>query len=112
MPPAFETAAARGPPDVLAMPASMMGYLMPRSLHSGVVSCGCDIFDGIYCVYEQVKEWHAKVSSRTSSPYVDCLLSSVQRAVSGDPRRRSVRVQIQVWGDAEVAEAARHEHLV
>jgi len=43
IPPAFETAAASGPPDVLAMPASMMGYLMPRSLHSGVVSCGCDM---------------------------------------------------------------------
>ena len=37
IPPAFETAAASGPPDALAMPASMMGYLMPTSLHSGVV---------------------------------------------------------------------------
>ena len=40
MPPALETAAARGPPDVRAMPASMMGYLMPRSLHSGVFRGG------------------------------------------------------------------------
>ena len=37
MPPALETAAARGPPDVRAMPASMMGCLMPRRVHSGVV---------------------------------------------------------------------------
>ena len=36
MPPALLTAAARGPPEVRAMPASMIGYLMPRSLHSGV----------------------------------------------------------------------------
>jgi hypothetical protein len=40
MPPALETAAARGPPEVRAMPASIMGYLMPRSLHSGVVNGG------------------------------------------------------------------------
>ena len=37
MPPALETAAARGPPEVRAMPASIMGYLMPSSLHSGVL---------------------------------------------------------------------------
>ena len=43
IPPAFETAAASGPPDVRAIPASMIGYLMPRSLHSGVVRLGCDI---------------------------------------------------------------------
>ena len=36
MPPALETAAARGPPEVRAMPASIMGYLIPSSLHSGV----------------------------------------------------------------------------
>lgn len=42
MPPALDTAAARGPPDVLAMPASMMGYLMPSSLHSGVLRGGGD----------------------------------------------------------------------
>ena len=43
MPPALETAAARGPPDVLAIPASMMGYLIPSSLHSGVERVGVDI---------------------------------------------------------------------
>ena len=37
MPPALETAAARGAPEARAIPASMMGYWMPRSLHSGVV---------------------------------------------------------------------------
>jgi hypothetical protein len=42
MPPAFVTAAAKGPPDVLAMPASMMGYLIPSSLHSGVDRAGVD----------------------------------------------------------------------
>lgn len=42
IPPAFETAAARGPPDVLAMPASMIGYLIPNSLHNGVVRVGVD----------------------------------------------------------------------
>lgn len=35
-PPALETAAARGPPDVRAMPARMMGYWMPRSWERGV----------------------------------------------------------------------------
>lgn len=35
-PPALETAAARGPPEVRAMPARRMGYLMPRRLQSGV----------------------------------------------------------------------------
>jgi hypothetical protein len=44
MPPAFETAAARGAPDVLAMPARRIGYLMPSKVHSGVWSaCGEDI---------------------------------------------------------------------
>lgn len=42
MPPALDTAAARGPPDVLAMPASMTGYLMPSSLVSGVFSAGTE----------------------------------------------------------------------
>lgn len=42
IPPALETAAARGPPEVLAMPASMMGYLIPSSLHSGVLRGGGD----------------------------------------------------------------------
>jgi hypothetical protein len=42
MPPALVTAAARGPPDVRAMPASMMGYLMPSSLHSGVLRVGIE----------------------------------------------------------------------
>ena len=36
-PPAFETAAARGPPEVLAMPASRMGCLMLRRVVRGVV---------------------------------------------------------------------------
>jgi hypothetical protein len=49
MPPAFVTAAARGPPDVLAMPASMMGYLMPSSLHSGVESAGGDDMVALEC---------------------------------------------------------------
>jgi hypothetical protein len=40
MPPAFETAAARGAPDVLAMPASKMGYLMPSKVHRGVWIAG------------------------------------------------------------------------
>jgi hypothetical protein len=43
IPPAFDTAAAKGPPDVLAMPARRMGYLIPRSLHSGVSSLRDDI---------------------------------------------------------------------
>ena len=42
MPPAFDTAAANGPPDVRAMPASMMGYLIPSSLVSGVLRAGGD----------------------------------------------------------------------
>lgn len=42
-PPALETAAARGPPDVRAMPASMMGYWMPSSLDSGVWREGADM---------------------------------------------------------------------
>jgi hypothetical protein len=36
MPPAFDTAAARGAPDVLAMPARRIGYLMPSRVHNGV----------------------------------------------------------------------------
>lgn len=36
-PPEFDTAAARGPPDVRAIPARRMGCLMLRSLVSGVV---------------------------------------------------------------------------
>lgn len=40
MPPAFETAAARGAPDVLAIPARRIGYLMPSKVHSGVWSAG------------------------------------------------------------------------
>jgi hypothetical protein len=40
MPPALDTAAASSPPDVRAMPASMMGYLMPSSLVSGVFRAG------------------------------------------------------------------------
>lgn len=36
MPPALETAAARGPPEVRAMPARSMGYLMPSRSHSWV----------------------------------------------------------------------------
>jgi hypothetical protein len=35
-PPAFETAAASGPPEARAIPARMMGYLIPSALHSGV----------------------------------------------------------------------------
>lgn len=42
MPPALDTAAARGPPDVLAIPASMMGYFIPSSLVSGVLSAGTE----------------------------------------------------------------------
>jgi len=42
IPPALDTAAASGPPDVRAMPASMMGYLMPKSLVSGVFRGGGD----------------------------------------------------------------------
>jgi hypothetical protein len=42
IPPALDTAAASGPPDVRAMPASMMGYLMPRSLVSGVLRDGVE----------------------------------------------------------------------
>lgn len=42
IPPAFDTAAANGPPDVRAMPASMMGYLIPSSLVSGVFRGGGD----------------------------------------------------------------------
>lgn len=37
MPPALETAAARGPPDVRAMPASRMGCWIPRRVVRGVV---------------------------------------------------------------------------
>jgi hypothetical protein len=40
IPPALDTAAARGPPEVRAMPASMIGYLIPKSLHSGVFRGG------------------------------------------------------------------------
>jgi hypothetical protein len=36
-PPALETAAARGPPEVRAMPARRMGYLIPRRVQRGVV---------------------------------------------------------------------------
>src|SRR6266480_5880002 len=39
-PPALDTAAARGPPEVRAMPARIMGYLIPRSLHNGVRRVG------------------------------------------------------------------------
>lgn len=42
IPPALDTAAARGPPDVRAIPASMIGYLMPSSLHSGVFRDGVE----------------------------------------------------------------------
>ena len=41
-PPAFETAAARGPPEVRAIPARMMGYLMPRRVQMGVESRGIE----------------------------------------------------------------------
>lgn len=37
MPPALETAAARGPPEVRAMPARRIGCWMPRRVVSGVV---------------------------------------------------------------------------
>lgn len=40
MPPAFETAAARGAPDVLAIPARRIGYLMPSKVQSGVWIAG------------------------------------------------------------------------
>lgn len=43
IPPAFDTAAANGPPEVLAMPASMIGCLIPRILQRGVVIYGEDI---------------------------------------------------------------------
>ena len=42
-PPAFETAAARGPEDVRAIPARRMGYSIARSSHSGVFKVGRDI---------------------------------------------------------------------
>ncbi len=43
-PPAFDTAAARGPPEVLAIPARRMGYLQPSKVHNGVWSaCGEDM---------------------------------------------------------------------
>jgi hypothetical protein len=42
IPPALDTAAARAPPDVRAMPASMMGYSMPKSLVKGVFRGGGD----------------------------------------------------------------------
>lgn len=47
IPPAFDTAAARGPPEVRAMPASIMGYLIPKSLVSGVLRTGGDDIFGI-----------------------------------------------------------------
>jgi hypothetical protein len=49
IPPALVTAAARGPPDVRAMPASMMGYLMPSSLHSGVLRAGGEDMVAVAC---------------------------------------------------------------
>ena len=52
MPPALETAAASGPPEVLAMPASMMGYLMPSSLHSGVLRGGGEDMVDNYLEYD------------------------------------------------------------
>lgn len=39
-PPALDTAAANGPEDVRAMPASTIGYSMPRRSHSGVRRVG------------------------------------------------------------------------
>lgn len=44
-PPALETAAARRPPEVRAMPARRTGCRMPRRVVRGVVMgpCGCDM---------------------------------------------------------------------
>lgn len=42
IPPALDTAAASGPPEVRAMPASMIGYLMPSNFVNGVVRGGGD----------------------------------------------------------------------
>lgn len=42
MPPALDTAAASGPPEVRAMPASMIGYLIPSNFVNGVVRGGGD----------------------------------------------------------------------
>lgn len=50
IPPAFDTAAAKGPPEVRAIPASIMGYLIPRSLVSGVFNGGGDDDDDIVTV--------------------------------------------------------------
>ena len=56
MPPAFETAAASGPPEVRAMPANRMGYLIPKSLHSGVWRLGVDILDVLVRAGADVQE--------------------------------------------------------
>jgi len=47
-PPALDTAAARRPPEVRAMPARMIGCLMPRRVVRGVVigPVGEDILGG------------------------------------------------------------------
>jgi len=42
IPPAFDTAAARGPPEVQAMPARRIGYLILRREQSGVWRKGGD----------------------------------------------------------------------
>lgn len=53
IPPALDTAAASGPPDVRAMPASITGYLIPSNLHSGVFRDGGE--EGILQVGNAIK---------------------------------------------------------
>ena len=57
-PPALDTAAARGPPEVLAIPAKRIGYLQPSKVHNGVWSaCGEDITEdaGLFAIRNQMK---------------------------------------------------------
>lgn len=49
-PPALETAAARGPEEVRAMPARRMGYWMPRRVQRGVWRVGGDMVDLVLVV--------------------------------------------------------------
>lgn len=93
-PPALETAAASGPPEVRAMPARRMGYLMPRSLQRGVERGGGDIVMMMEVVTSKCRACDGFVSRLdvrlggedsgwswlAVATYIDCLLPVIFRS--------------------------------
>lgn len=79
-PPALETAAARGPEEVRAMPARRIGYLIPRREQRGVWRVGGDIVDGGVASDGWENEW------MSSSLLESLMMSSV---INGDDDNNS-----------------------